>query len=100
MLLRWEARHRDERIGELVAAEVARKYDRALAPPEIRALLWAYARHRAARPVICANRRPISLNGELRAADDAVGSAVATFIAQPGPAGPRARSRRRSPSCF
>jgi len=70
-----------ERIGELVAAEVARKYDRALTPPEIRALLWAYARTEQS-PVIYANRRPIGLNGELRAADDAVGSAVATFISQ------------------
>ena len=70
-----------ERIGELVAAEVARTYDRALTPPEIRALLWAYARTERP-PVIYANRRRISLNGELRAADDAVGSAVATFISQ------------------
>ncbi len=70
-----------ERIGELTAAEVVRKYDRVLTPQEIRALLWAYART-AQPPVIYAKRRPISLNGALRAADDAVGSAVATFISQ------------------
>lgn len=70
-----------ERIGELVAAEVARKHGRQLTPAEIRAQLWAYAR-RAAPPPVFVNRKPIPLNGELRAADDAVGGAAASFISR------------------
>jgi hypothetical protein len=77
-----------ERIGDLLADEFEATHGRRLTPAEVRGQLLAYAR-RMTPPQVFVDRRPVVINGEIRAADDAVGREIDQFVSRKWASGNR-----------
>lgn len=77
-----------ERIGDLLADDFEATHGRRLTPAEVRGQLLAYAR-KTTPPALFVERRPIVLNGEITAADDAVGHEIDQFVSRKWASGNR-----------